>query len=155
MSYTRSNRKSIQISFFINPNVLSSVKQQILFLLNRVLFPFTLSIKRSLENGICLFIGEFLTQVLEEHTKGPSPCIDFYKLPPIELDDDCICEEKEDPVYCKYADSKEFIKKLTNFLYINYPNFKGNFEYLVRREMNFKYLTFIFCSNKDSKSLNK
>jgi len=86
-----------------------------------------------------LFIEGFLTEALEEHTRGPVLCSNFYKLPPIEFEDDSLmCEEKEDPVYCKYADSKEFIKKLTNFLYITYPNFKGNFEYLVRREINFK-----------------
>jgi len=91
-------------------------------------------------DGIGMFIEEFLTEALEEHTRGPTPCSNFYNLPPIEIEDDCdeMCEEKEDPVYCKYADSKAFIKKLTNFLYINYPNFKGNFEYLQQRLQEFE-----------------
>lgn len=89
-----------------------------------------------------MFIEEFLAEALEEHSRGATlPCSDFYKLPPIEFEDDeCsgMSLEKEEPVYCKYTDPKAFIKKLKNFLFTTYPNFKGNFEYLQQRLQEFE-----------------
>ncbi len=59
-------------------------------------------------------------------------CSDFYKLPPIDIDEeDYLCKEKEEPIYSKYSDSKVFIVKLSNFLSAAYPKFKDNFKYIV------------------------